>query len=68
MFGQFQNEQRQPPFQPPSFMDTQPGFGAGGPSMVSQVPVHMPSDPSGVLRETDGVVSLLANPALVIVR
>lgn len=36
--------------------------------MVSQVPVHIPSDRAGVLRETDGAVSLLANPALVIVR
>lgn len=49
-------------------MGAQPGFGGGGPSLASQVPVHMPSDPEGVLRETDGAVSLLANSALVIVR
>ena len=49
-------------------MGAQPGFGGGGPSLASQIPVHMPSDPEGVLRETDGAVSLLANSALVIVR
>lgn len=49
-------------------MNEQPGFDAGGPSMASQVPVHIPTDPNGVLRETDGAVSLLANSALVVVR
>ncbi|KAJ9125837.1 hypothetical protein QFC24_002621 [Naganishia onofrii] len=49
-------------------MNSQPGFDAGGPSMASQIPVHIPTDPNGVLRETDGAVSLLANSALVIVR
>lgn len=34
----------------------------------SQVPVHIPSDPHGVLRDTDGAVRLLGNSALVIVR
>ncbi|KAJ9107954.1 hypothetical protein QFC19_002697 [Naganishia cerealis] len=68
-FGQRPYERPQQPFQPPfPFMDNQPGFGVGGPSMASQIPVHIPTDPNGVLRETDGAVSLLANSALVIVR
>lgn len=48
------------------------GFGGGGNSFSSTdpaaVPVHIPSDPEGVLRETDGATRLLGNSALVIVR
>lgn len=47
-------------------------FGAGNAGGYSanpaSIPVHIPSDPEGVLRETDGATRLLGNSALVIVR
>ncbi|KAJ9102476.1 hypothetical protein QFC21_002876 [Naganishia friedmannii] len=67
--GSHRYERPQQPFQSSyPFMNNQPGFDSPGHSMASQIPVHIPTDPNGVLRETDGAVSLLANSALVIVR
>ncbi len=48
-----------------TFTGSPGGYSSADPASV---PIHIPSDPQGVLKDTHGAVKLLANSALVIVR